>query len=83
MLRFFRFGIPLAGLGLWVFWYALVHSLACAFVVNDSGNGCKVNMPWELNVTSEDFMILIVIPGVAFLVLTGVTLLITSAIAKR
>ena len=58
---FFTFA-GLSAIGGLIF-YAFVSAMACAFTT--SGRGCRTKMPWDLN--SEDFMLMVAIPGLIVL----------------
>ena len=74
-LRIFLNLLCIAAVGLWIFWYLFMSSLACAF---GSLNGpCKMTMPWQMN--SEDLMVFIGIPGILVLLVFALTRLIAQA----
>lgn len=63
----------------WVTAYMYLHGLACAYG-NPNSTTCRVDLPWQLG--GEDFLFMIVYPGMILLILIGLAVLAGRA-AKR
>jgi hypothetical protein len=57
--------------GLWAFGYMYVTAMACAF--GSPGGNCSAPLPWQMH--GEDLQFFVLIPGVIFLGLLVVTML--------